>query len=239
MGSRNLSCTGITNLKDIDERGIYKRNEGRWEARYKKGIDDKGRAVYASVYAKSREEVIEKRRIKIGLMSEAEAQEHRMNLLILGAGTHGRDIYEIAYSLHIFRKISFLDDNAKGENIIGKCTEALKFKKEYPCAFVAIGDNKKRKKYAAILKNCGFLMPSIVSPAATISAKAEIGEGVAILPQVTVSEATIGDYCILASNSLVNGGAVIGAFSHIDCGGIVLKDKKVPEETKVNAGVIF
>ncbi|MCR5768044.1 MAG: hypothetical protein K6G45_06090 [Lachnospiraceae bacterium] len=226
-------------MKQLEERGIYKRNEGRWEARYKKGIDEKGRAVYASVYAKTREEAIEKRKIKIGLMSPEEASLNQMNLLILGAGMHGKDVYEVAYSLHIFRKISFLDDNAVGDNIIGKCTEALKFKREYPCAFVAIGDNKKRKKYAEILKNCGFLMPSIVSPAASISSKAVIGEGVSILPQVTISEATIGDFCILSSNSLVNGGAEVGAFSHLGCGGIVLKNRKVPQETKIKDGEIF
>ena len=226
-------------MKQLEERGIYKRNEGRWEARYKKGVDENGRAVYASVYAKTREEVIEKRKLKIGLMSQEEASLHRMNLLILGAGTHGRDIYEVAFSLHIFKKISFLDDNATGDNIIGKCTEALKFKREYPCAFVAIGDNKKRRKYAEILKNYGFLMPSIVSPAANISSKAEIGEGVAILPQVTVSEATIGDFCIMSSNSLVNGGAELGAYSHVGCGGIVLKDKKVPGGTHIGDGEIY
>lgn len=226
-------------MKQPEERGIYKRNEGRWEARYKKGVDENGHAVYASVYAKTREEVIEKRKLKIGIMSPDEASLHEMNLLILGAGTHGRDVYEVAYSLHIFKKISFLDDNAVGDNIIGKCTEALRFKREYPCAFVAIGDNKKRKKYAEILKNCGFLMPSIVSPAASISSKAVIGEGVSILPQVTVSEANIGDFCILSSNSLVNGGARVGAYTHVGCGGIVRKDKKVPNETKILDGEIY
>ena len=47
-----------------------------------------------------------------------------MNLLILGAGTHGGDVYEIAKSLHLFQKISFLDDVADGANIIGKCRDA-------------------------------------------------------------------------------------------------------------------
>ena len=49
-----------------------------------------------------------------------------------------------------------------------------------------------------------------MSPAANVSSKAEIGEGVAILPQATFSEAKIGDFCILAQNSLVHGGAEVG-----------------------------
>lgn len=75
-----------------------------------------------------------------------------MNLLILGAGTHGRDVYEIASSLHLFKSIRFLDDNKTGSLIIDTCKNAFKHRSEYSCIFVAIGDNKIRKKYATMLK---------------------------------------------------------------------------------------
>lgn len=39
---------------------IYKRKDGRWEGRYKKGIDAEGKAVYASCYGKTYREVKEK-----------------------------------------------------------------------------------------------------------------------------------------------------------------------------------
>ena len=126
-----------------------------------------------------------------------------------------------------------------GDDIIGKCRDAMDFRNEYVCAFVAIGDNKKRKKYAEFLKKRNFLTPSIISGSANISPKAVIGEGVAILPQSTVNESVIGDFCILASNSLVNNDAQVGSFSHVDCGGIVLKGKKVPEGTWVKSGEIY
>lgn len=223
-------------------KGIYYRKEGRWEARVKIGLDRDGHAVYRSVYAQSRDDVMKRRDELLGAkeyMLSAENTGNELNLLILGVGTHGRDVYEIAQSLHVFRKISFLDDNVEGEHIIGKCTDAVRLHSEYPCAFVAIGDNKKRRKYAKLLKEHHFLMPSIVSPAANISSKANIGEGVAILPQATVSEASIGDFCILSSNSLVNGAAVVGAFSHIESGGIVMKNRRVPEGTTVRSGEIY
>ena len=38
-------------------KGVYKRNNNRWEARYKKGVDEKGHTVYGSVYGKTKEEV--------------------------------------------------------------------------------------------------------------------------------------------------------------------------------------
>lgn len=46
--------------------GIYKRNDNRWEARYKKGVGPNGRAIYGAVYGSSREEVEEKRKALIG-----------------------------------------------------------------------------------------------------------------------------------------------------------------------------
>lgn len=220
-------------------KGVYKRKDGRWEARYVKGISENGRRLYGAVYGKSEEEVLAKRTKLVGDAEEPQTMPTKLNLLILGAGSHGRNVKEIAESFRIFHKISFLDDQATGEGIIGTCKEAIKFKGEYGCAFVAIGDNKKRKKYAKFLKERNFLLPSIISPSATISPQAEIGEGVAILPQSTVGDAQIGDFCILASNSLVNIDAKVGAFSHIDCGGIVLKNDKVPAGTWVKSGEIY
>lgn len=220
-------------------KGVYKRKDNRWEARYKKGIDENGRAIYGAVYGTTKDEVIAKRLEIVGKQEEIQNYPTELNLLILGAGSHGRNVREIAESFRIFRKISFLDDKAIGPDIIGTCKDAFKFRGEYGCAFVAIGDNKKRKKYANFLKERNFILPSIISPSATVSPSARIGEGVAILPQSTVGDAEIGDFCILASNSLVNIDARLGAFSHVDCGGIVLKNTVVPEGTWVKSGEIY
>ena len=41
--------------------GIYERKDGRFEARYRKGISSDGKAVYASVYGRTRDEAEAKR----------------------------------------------------------------------------------------------------------------------------------------------------------------------------------
>lgn len=102
-------------------RGIYK-HANRWEARFKVGVDEKtGRAKYRSVYAQSCDEVIAKRNAILGELFEASkvAASRQMNLLILGAGMLGRDVYDIAALLRVFKRISFLDDAAVGEASIG------------------------------------------------------------------------------------------------------------------------
>lgn len=220
---------------------VYNRNDGRWEARYVKGFTEEGRAIYGAVYGKTEEEVIAKRNELLLIETENEdmVEPASMNLLILGAGSHGHSVKEIAESLRVFQKISFLDDKVIGEDVIGKCTDALKFKAEYPCAFVAIGDNELSKKYATYLKECNFLIPNIISPAANISKDAKIGEGVAIMPQSTISNAEIGDFCILSSNSLVNYGCIIGNYSHIGCGGIVTKGKKIMSGKRIKDGEVI
>lgn len=220
-------------------KGVYKRKDGRWEARYIKGISDKGKSLYGAVYGATKEEVVAKRLEIVGKDDETKKYPTELNLLILGVGSHGRNVKEIAESFRVFKKISFLDDNATGEEIIGKCEDALKFRNEYCCAFVAIGNNKLRKKYAKFLKERCFILPSIISPSATVSPNARIGEGVAILPQSTIADAEVGDFCILASNSLVSIDAKLGAFSHVDCGGIVKKNAHVPEGTWVKSGEIY
>lgn len=226
-------------MSDKKEKYVYKRSDGRWEARYVKGCSESGKPVYGVLYGKSEAEVIKKRHELIGTPEDSAKVPNKLNLLILGAGSHGRNIKEIAESLRIFNKVSFLDDKKTGEDIIGKCGEALRFRNEYVCAFVAIGDNKRRKRYAKFLKERNFLMPNIISPSATISPNVVLGEGIAILPQCTVNESEIGDFCILSSNTLINNEAKIGSFSHIGCGGIVPKGKKVPELTWVKDGVIY
>jgi integrase len=48
------------------ERNIYKRKDGRYEARYIKGHDENGKAIYGAVYARTYAEVKEKRdRVKV------------------------------------------------------------------------------------------------------------------------------------------------------------------------------
>ena len=82
-------------------------------------------------------------------------------------------------------------------------------------------------------------MPNIVSPEASLSNNVRLGVGTVVLPQARVGDAEIGDCCIIASNSLVNSGAKVGAFSHLDCGSMALKGTKVPEGTTVPSGEIY
>lgn len=218
---------------------VYQRKSGQWEARYKKGTSEDGRTVYGAVFGKTKEEVIERRIAVLGYDPEGPVLSSEMNLLILGAGSHGRDVKEIAESLHVFQKISFLDDNLKGNEILGKCSDVEFFRQGYPCAFVAIGDNERRKYYGELLIKKHFIIPSLVSPNAIISHKAKIGIGTVVLPQGNVGAAQVGKFCIIEPNGLVNADAKVGNYSRIDSNGILLKGAKTPELIWIKPGQIY
>ncbi len=165
--------------------------------------------------------------------------EKQMNLLILGAGSHGHAVYEIADKLGIFQKISFLDDHVIGNGVIGTIADVLNYRKEYPMCFVAIGNNEIRKELAEKVTKAGFLTPRLISSETSVARSATIGRGTIILPQATVNGgAKIGDFCIIASNSLIGFHATVEDYTHCDCASVVMKDCTVPTLTTVESGEI-
>jgi len=218
---------------------VYQRKNGQWEARYMKGRKEDGTARYGSVIGKTREEAIERRRKLLGYDPDSPIATSELNILILGAGSYGHEVREVLQQIRIFRKIAFLDDFVEGEGILGRCCDAEAFRSGYPCAFVAIGDNATRRKYAQMLMEKHFLIPTIISPDAIVSPSARIGAGTMIYAQGNVGAADVGDFCLVQSNGLVHAGAQIAGFSRLDSGAIVLKDARVPEETWVRPGKVY
>ena len=217
---------------------VYKRKDGRWEARYKKGIGPNGRAIYGAVYAATREEVEQKRDEKIAELEHMQSRT-QLNLLILGAGSLGNDVKEIAESLRVFQKIHFLDDHAEGDDIIGTWEDAKKLRGEYACAFVAIGDNRKRQHMIEKLMEINYLLPKIISPTAVVSRNATIGDGTVIMAQANIGAAEIGNGCIVAAGCNISSDTVINNYSRIDTAGVVPKGENVPSGTWVTSGEVY
>ena len=218
---------------------VYHRKNGKWEARYVRGKFPDGRTRYGSVFADTKEEAIAKRERVLGHNPEDPFGAAKLNILILGAGSYGREVKEELEKLHVFNEIAFLDDYAEADDIIGRCDEVGEYRFRYPCAFVAIGDNEIRKKYAKMLIDNGFYVPSIISPDAIISSKAKIGVGTMIFAQANVGAAEVGNFCLVQAAGLVNAEAKIGDFGRIDNGAVVLKGEQTPEDMWLKPGKIY
>lgn len=192
---------------------IRLRTDGRYEARYIKGRNEDGKIIYGYCYGKTEDEAKEKRDFQLQKFSTPK----HMNLLILGAGSHGRDVYEIANSLRVFSKIDFLDDDSKKNQAIGKWSEAESLLEEYPVAIMAVGDENTRRSWTRKLNALGFLTPTLIHPTAYISDDAEIGIGTVICARATIATGVrIGMGCIVTSGATVPRNMVIPDWGYFD-----------------------
>lgn len=178
-------------------------------------------------------------RIEYPDQPSGERQPRQMNLLILGAGSHGHAVYEIAEKTGIFQRIAFLDDQVVGEHVIGRLEDCERYRQEYPMCFIAIGNNQKRRALAARVTAAGFLTPRLVSTETSIARGVRIGRGSVVMPQATVNAgAEIGEFCIVASNALIGFNATVDSFVHCDCASVVMRDCSVQEAEMIESGEI-
>jgi acetyltransferase-like isoleucine patch superfamily enzyme len=170
------------------------------------------------------EEVEFKRNQALGELAVPADGVRRMNLLILGAGGQSFVVKEVAESLGVFGKIAFLDDDLSKPHVLGKPTDCVRFLGEYPIAIPSVGNNELRKKWIEMLAKAGFIIPTLISPAATVSPSATIEYGTLIEPKVIVgANSHIGHGCILSSGAIIERDAVMNDYVHIDYGVTVRK----------------
>lgn len=189
------------------------RNDGRYEARYKKERNADGSIKYGYCYGKTYEEAVEKRDYQVRQLKKR--YKPKMNLLILGAGAQGGEIYDIAINLRIFNDIAFLDDDPNIENTIGKWEEAEKLVEEYPIAIVAVADKTIRKSWMAKLESYGYIIPTLVHPTAYVPEGVSIGYGSVVSARTTISTGVkIGTGCIVTSGSTIPKKTIIPDWSY-------------------------
>lgn len=160
------------------------------------------------------------------------------NLLIIGAGGHGKVVKETAESTGVFNKIDFLDDNS--DIAIGMCKDYTKFTDEYKYAFVAIGNPEIRQKWLDKLIDAGYEIPIIIHPTAYVSPSASVDIGSFIgINAVINTGAVIKKGCIIGIGSLVDHDSYMGEYSYINAGAIVKSGSIVESFKKVDVGVVI
>lgn len=193
---------------------IRLRKDGRYEARYIKQRDEQGKIVYGYCYGRTYEEAFSKRAIEMNRTRPIRS----LNLLILGAGSHGQEVFELAQSLRVFHKISFLDD-IHADRAIGPCKDFARYLDEYPVAIPAVGDTVVRIRWMHELMEVGFLIPTLIHPTALISGSAEVGSGTVICARATVGPgAVIGNGCIISSGATVDRNIQLADWDYVGCG---------------------
>ncbi|HEV8291058.1 MAG TPA: NeuD/PglB/VioB family sugar acetyltransferase, partial [Tepidisphaeraceae bacterium] len=147
-----------------------------------------------------------------------------MNVLIIGAGGHGRVVLDVLRSIGKFHVVGFIDADAgksgaevMGIPILGPIHLLQKLRKQdVRGAIVAIGDNRIRRTYADQVLESGLELITAIHPSAVISQTAKIGRNVLIAPGAIVgTEATIADDVIINTGAVVDHECQISRAAHI------------------------
>ena len=161
-------------------------------------------------------------------------------LVIIGAGGHGRVIADIAQKLGVYKTISFLDDGDAKETmglpIIGRSSDVEKYTNTADI-FVAIGNSAVRGEFIERLLAIGANVPTLIHPSAIIGACVEIGAGTAIMAGTVINPCSkLGKGCIVNTSSSIDHDCMIGDYAHIAVGAHLAGAVSVGKKTWIGAG---
>ena len=162
------------------------------------------------------------------------------HLLIIGAGGLGQMMKEVALSIG-YEQVFFLDDAAKGTDIIGKCCDYLAMRENFDTAVAALGDNDMRLYWTEKLMEADYHVPSLIHPSAVVSPSASISEGSFILQHAVVNTSTCIEHAVLVnSGAIIDHNSYIERGAHVGLGSIVKANCRVTSLKKIEAGnVVF
>ena len=186
------------------------------------------------------------------------------NLLIVGAGGHGRIVADSAIAGGRYKQIGFLDDRLDTlklpgtQSILGPVSAASRFLGEYHSAFVAIGDNPLRLELICKLSKLGFELPTIINPTAYVGSDVTIGMGSVLLANTVVNTGSVlgvgvivntgatidhdnslGDGVHVSPGAHLAGEVSVGACSWIGTGAAVIPQVKIGSHVMVGAGAVI
>ncbi|WP_413853830.1 hypothetical protein [Candidatus Ruminimicrobium bovinum] len=160
-------------------------------------------------------------------------------IIILGAGGFAKTLADILQQNKIYAEIKFLDDTKTGKNILGKCSDYIKFKNENTDMYPAFGNNEVRKIWFEKLQQEKINIPTIIHNSAYISPTVKIETGIAVLPKAVINtNCVVKQGCIVNCGSVIDHDCILEQFVHICIGAMVKAENKIPAGTKIEAGQI-
>lgn len=166
-----------------------------------------------------------------------------MNLLILGAGGHGRIVADLAEQLGQFERIAFLDD-AYGKvsdgfpwPVLGPISDLVKHRTEFSTAFVAVGDSRQRMLLLALAESHEYAIATLLHPTAFVSRRAALEPGTVVCGGAVVQVgARVGKGCIVNTCASVDHDCVLGVGVHVCPGAHLAGSVIVGEHTWIGIG---
>ncbi|HIE24671.1 MAG TPA: transferase, partial [Anaerolineales bacterium] len=167
------------------------------------------------------------------------------DILIIGSGGHAKviiDIIEKEGQYHILGLLNAqpnIGEKILGYEILGKDTDLAKFTKTHAIkgVFIAVGDNFTRSRIVERIKDemPELLFFSAIHPQTAIAPDVKIGQGTVIMAGVSVNiTSSIGEFCILNTNSSLDHDSKMGDFSSLAPGVTVGGECEIGEYSAIN-----
>jgi UDP-perosamine 4-acetyltransferase len=168
-----------------------------------------------------------------------------MDIVLVGAGGHGRVVLDILRTAGIHSPIGFIDADPElggksvgGLPVLGQINLLPKLRSQkVKCAIISIGDNHARRSYAKKLLDYGFDLVNVIHPGSRISSTARLGRNIVVAAGAVIStDAVIGDSVIVNTSAVVDHECQIGEAVHICPGAILAGRIRVGDETFLGLG---
>lgn len=185
------------------------------------------------------------------------------NLVIIGAGGHGRVVADCAESIGTYDNIIFLDDcfDERKKNHLWSIAGPIAHWPNY-CDnadfIVAVGNNLLRASLLQQLASKQSYIATLIHPTAFISDHSVIGKGVVVFANAVINVgAHIDDGCIINTAATIDhdchiqaychispgvnlaGGVIVGEFSWLGIGSSVVEYITIANNTQSGAGAVI
>lgn len=171
--------------------------------------------------------------------------KEKAGILLVGGGGHCRSVIDVleAASMPIAGIIHGNDcafEPLFSYPALGRDDKLPDLRAQHSRALVTVGQIKSatlRIQLFNRLKELGFALPSVISPSAALSARAELGEGSILMHHALVNAgAAIGHNCILNTKSLIEHDCIVEEHCHIAVGATLCGGVRVGAGSFIGAG---
>lgn len=167
----------------------------------------------------------------------------RPRLVLLGAGGHGKSVLDLLIAAGTHEVAGLVDAAMRVRAVLGHpvlgTEDALAALRAagVEAAHPAIGDNAARLAAGARLEAAGFVLPTLLHPAALIGTGAVLEAGVAIMARAVVGpDARIGRLALINTGAIVEHDCELGEGVHVGPGAVLAGHVRLGARVLVGAG---
>jgi sugar O-acyltransferase (sialic acid O-acetyltransferase NeuD family) len=170
-------------------------------------------------------------------------------IILIGAGGHARsciDVIEQNGKYRIAGLVGLAEQKFTqqlGYDVIATDDELTELAKSYQYALITVGQVKTANHRMGLYQmslECGFKMPSIISPISHVSQNATIGEGSIVMHGAIINAgAQVGINCIINTRAVIEHDTSVGDHSHISTGAILNGGVSVGSGCFIGSGCVM